>query len=153
MAAFNFKPQFVPPIESGVKGGTIRAYRRYPQKLGKPMHLFSGLRQISPAPRIEVPGLGSSPLCVAMNSIVVTRDKRVFVSAALGLPKASAFKTPHLFGRQLSLGDCERLAIFDGFDSFEQMMTFWDGRLPFLGHWCCWARPELHTIRNRRASA
>jgi hypothetical protein len=153
MASFNFKPQFVPCIESGVKGGTIRSYRRHPQKLGKPMHLFSGLRQVSPAHRIEVPGLGPSPKCVAIQSIIITERLDVWLS---GRPYVSewAIRAPKKWEFvKLQPDEKERLAIFDGFDSFDQMMSFWDGRLPFLGNWCCWLTPPGRVIASLGASA
>lgn len=41
-------------------------------------------------------------------------------------------------GNILAMDECETLAQADGFDSFAEMMQFWDGRLPFAGqiiHW------------------
>lgn len=152
MASFNFQPQFVSRIESGIKGGTIRAYRRHPQKLGEPMHLFRGLRQIKPAYRILVPGHGAAPACVHLQSIVITDLHYVWVSDNIDLPR-SVFRRPSAYAcRLLTPIECEQLALFDGFDSFNEMMSFWDGRLPFLGHWQCWKTPAfLQTVSGAAA--
>jgi hypothetical protein len=146
MASFNFKAQFVPSIEAGTKGGTIRAYRKYRQQIGKPMYLFSGQRQIKPAYHVQPRGLDWPPPCVAMQSIIIRVSGQVLLSPLLWVPK-TALSRPRIFGFvELQPDEKERLAIFDGFEAFDQMLKFWDGRLPFLGHWCCWRTPPGQVV-------
>lgn len=140
MAVFNFKERFIEPIERGTKGGTIRAYRRHPQKLDMPMHLYHGLRQFSPAYRIQPSD--TVPFCVAIYSVIITKSCEVHTSNILNLPKSAARNPGIWTSRKLTVDERARLARFDGFDSFAEMMSFWDGRLPFLGHWYCWKDPN-----------
>lgn len=155
MASFNFKSRFVSRIEDGSKGGTIRDYRKHPQKLGEPMHLFNGLRQVKPAYRILPPGFDAPPPCVAMYSLIVTTDREVYISADLDLPDAirQGDARPWTNVVKFSRGDREQLARFDGFDSFAEMMGFWGGRLPFVGHWQCWLKPPIPRLRRLSAPA
>lgn len=151
MASFNFKPQFVDPIEAGTKGGTIRAYRRFTQKVNSPMYLFCGLRQVKPARRIVPPGLGFPPQCRLVWSIIITKRHNVWVHKSAARVPEWAAREPKSWGfRKLTGDEKDALALFDGFESFEHMMTFWDGRLPFLGHWNCWLTPPI--MVNRAAN-
>jgi len=151
VASFNFQRRFIDPIARGTKGGTIRAYRRFPQKVGEPMHLFHGLRQVKPALLIIDP----APVCVALMSIFMTKRHRVWISPRIRVPRSviSCHKSRWDLV-ELQPDERERLAIFDGFESFEEMMSFWDGRLPFLGHWQCWLEPPVRVLAPmRRATA
>jgi hypothetical protein len=44
MPAYNFKPQFVEPIQSGQKSTTIRPPRRRPTRAGDILYLYTGMR-------------------------------------------------------------------------------------------------------------
>jgi hypothetical protein len=60
---------------------------------------------------------------------------RAFVSS-----QSESIKTVSVYlqGKRLSPSECDALAKHDGFDSFTEMMRFWEGRLPFAGqvyHW------------------
>jgi hypothetical protein len=146
MASFNFQPRFVPHIESGRKTHAIRGYRRNPQKVGKPMYLFRGLRGKGPAYRPRVPGCDGAPNCTAVQSILITRSCDVWISDR---PWVSpwALRKPKLWGFvKLAPDEKERLAYHDGFDSFAEMMEFWDGRRPFLGNLNHWGMPEARTL-------
>jgi hypothetical protein len=146
MAAFNFQAQFLPLIESGIKGGTIRAYRKYRQQEGKPMHLYYGLRRIKPAHQVRPQGLDWPPRCVSVQSIIIRASGQVFLSYLPWVPR-TALSRPKIFGFiELQPDEKEHLALFDGFESFDQMMKYWEGRLPFLGHWCCWRTPPGRVI-------
>lgn len=45
MPAYNFKAQFVEPIQSGKKVTTIRPCRKRPTRVGDTLHLFTGQRK------------------------------------------------------------------------------------------------------------
>jgi hypothetical protein len=120
MGLYNFKKRFVPYILDGTKTHTIRARRRVPDKIGNPFHGYTGLRTKSAQKLIE-------SRITQIQSIYVSILREVFVDRIL-----------------LSTKDCNTLAWRDGFRSdkiifaFEEMMTFWEGRLPFEGdmiHW------------------
>jgi hypothetical protein len=120
MGLYNFKKRFAPFVKDGSKTHTIRAKRKHRAKVGETLHLYTGLR----TKNTEL--LRRSP-CVRVEDIIVTRDQEVFVQ-----------------GVRLSADECSRLAYRDGFRSsdeahaFEEMMSFWEGRLPFNGdiiHW------------------
>jgi hypothetical protein len=117
MGLYNFKARFVPKIEDGSKRHTIRGRRRYEDKPGDTMHLFYGARTKQCRLLMRAP-------CVKVDRIQIT---------------SIAGKFDVFIGDSLLENDeCERLAVADGFDSFAEMMGFWDGRLPFKGkiyHW------------------
>jgi hypothetical protein len=109
MPPLNFKKQFRPHIESRRKKHTIRAKRKRPIKVGDKLYLYTGMRTE----------------CVKVEEIAIKL-------AAGGVPVI------YVEGHPLAHDESEALAYADGFDSFADMMKFWDGRLPFTGdiiHW------------------
>jgi hypothetical protein len=122
MAAYNFQKRFVEPIRAGTKKHTIRADRkdgRVP-KIGEGLALYCGMR---------------TKQCFKILPGLVPCTK----VARIRIPNEGGFY-PFVFIDvvQLSLDECERLARADGFDSFGEMVYFWEGRLPFSGniiHW------------------
>lgn len=117
MAILNFKKQFVPMIRSGRKKHTIRATRKYPIKAGETLYLYTGLRQKG-AKRIAVK--------------TCTKVEAISIDYVCGVQQI------YLGGQMLDATEKERLSFADGFSSFQEMMNFWDGRLPFTGniiHW------------------
>lgn len=124
MALLNFQKRFVPHIEDGTKRHTIRATRKTPFKVGEMLHLYTGLRQKGAQLLFRAP-------CVKVEEIAIRHDTK-------------APSIIHVFIDGERLDECEKrvLAERDGFragpDSFEEMMRFWEGRLPFRGqivHW------------------
>lgn len=114
MGLYNFKAQFVPFILDGRKTHTIRAIRKHPQKVGGMMHLYTGLRQRGAK-------LLMRARCIDVQQITISRAGKVIIE-----------------GYPLTPDERKALAVSDGFNSFSEMMTFWDGRLPFVGqvlHW------------------
>ena len=120
MGLYNFKKRFAPFVADGSKRHTIRARRKHPTKVGDTVHLYTGLRQ--KGARL----LGRS-VCIKIEEIQISLAQQVFVD-----------------GVELSLDEKNALAFCDGFRSFgvtrafEEMMAFWNGRLPFEGdiiHW------------------
>ena len=122
MGLYNFKKRFAPFVLDGSKRHTIRAKRAHPDKPGNPVHLYTGLR--TKAAKL----LGRS-ICVRIEEIRISEDQHVFVNFEM-----------------LSADEKNALAYCDGFRSrgvshaFEEMMEFWEGRLPFVGDIIHWQR-------------
>jgi len=54
------------------------------------------------------------------------------------LAKGCLFPSITIDGNDLSADEKDSLAFADGFETFAEMMQFWEGRLPFVGdiiHW------------------
>lgn len=121
MGLYDFKPQFVPFILSGEKKHTIREMRKYPDKPGKTLYLYVGLRT-------KKAKLIKRVKCVKVERITIEKSGKNW-------PVFSV----RIAGFLLSPSECEQLAHHDGFSNFDQMMKFWDGRLPFKGQIVHWA--------------
>ena len=123
MAALNFKKRFVPPIQAGTKGHTIRADRkdgRVP-KVGEPLYLYCGMRTKN---CFKI--LPDAHPCKNVERIIIERfheaDFHIIVDH-----------------NALAPDECERLAVADGFESFAEMKAFWkDREFPFYGHIIHW---------------
>jgi hypothetical protein len=118
MPLLNFKPQFVEPIRSGRKCHTIRARRLIPIKPGDNLYLYVGLRHKG-AERI----LPEPVKCSRVESIAIDATTTGMVT---------------LGGVPLTYDERELLAVADGFRNWDEMLEFWEGRLPFVGqiiHW------------------
>lgn len=119
MGLYNFQKRFVPFIESGEKTHTIRAKRKHPAKAGEMLHLYTGLRQKGARLLMRVP---------------CTRVETIEINA----------KTTHMVsidGEYLYSSEREQLARRDGFANWDDMLAFWQGRLPFEGHIIHWKKP------------
>ena len=127
MGLYNFMPRFVDPILRGEKTHTIRARRRYPDRPGSTMHLYTGLRQ-------KGARLLMRRLCVKVQDIEITVG---------GVT---------LDGVRLDADEREALARSDGFASWGEMLWFWDGRLPFKGNVFHWS-PKCDQPMPRAAGA
>lgn len=155
MGSYNFKYQFEPFILDWSKRHTIRGERKHPDRPGRVMHLFTGLRH---------PGARSlmRAMCVRTEFIRIDggpqASHQIRMGLSLGPGKGSeqlAAAAPTygstMGGPMIRLAEDElqALAWRDGFrpegssldnpgDAFRLMMSFWDGRLPFEGevyHW------------------
>jgi hypothetical protein len=118
MGLYNFDPQFVPGIRSGIILHTIRRHRAHPDKPGNTLHLYMGLRTRS----VE---LITRVICTRIEEIRIRRQP-------VGI---------YLGGELLSPDECEIFAQQDGCYTFAQMMECWHGRLPFEGVVLYW-KPE-----------
>lgn len=112
MPLLGFKKQFAPLVEAGTKRQTIRAKRfdgKNPHQ-GETLYLYTGLRTK------ECRKLGE-PLCKSVEEITIESH---------GINVA---------GSWLDHADVEELARKDGFDSFEQLLAFFEKEhgLPFDG--------------------
>jgi hypothetical protein len=114
MPAFNFNPRFVPHILSGRTKHTIRARRSRPFKVGDKIHLFTGMRTRFCAKLMETE-------CVNVENIRITSWWAIMIG-----------------DNYLAKDECESFAYADGFDSFTEMMSYWDAALPFEGHIVHW---------------
>lgn len=116
MPALNFRPMFVDHIRSGRKNHTIRADRKVPIKVGDKLYLYCGMRQ-------------KGAFRILPDAVMCTKIEAIVIDGTLGI----------MVGEDgLSQDECEQLARCDGFSSHAEMMSFWDGRLPFKGqiiHW------------------
>lgn len=126
MGLYNFQSRFVPFILDGRKTHTIRAMRVHSDKPGNILHLYTGLRQKGARLLMRVP-------CVKVEEIRIALDG---VAGRGGNRKWEV----HVWidGERLDRDERELLARRDGFSNFEEMMTFWDGRIPFQGHIIHW---------------
>lgn len=114
MPAYNFKMQFRESILSGRKRHTIRARRRRPTKPGETITLYTGMRTKN---------------CQKIAESVCTKVQWIVIG-----PMGS-IAIDHMV---LSADERDRLAYADGFANHEEMIKFWEGRLPFEGeiiHW------------------
>lgn len=112
MPLLGFKKQFAPLVETGRKRQTIRAKRRDGRNphAGETLFLYTGLRTKSCRKlRIET-CKSSQEICIKSHGINVA-------------------------GEWLRHADVEVLARNDGFDSFEQLLAFFEKEhgLPFWG--------------------
>jgi hypothetical protein len=118
-----FQRRFAPFVLDGSKTHTIRAVRKIPPKVGETCHCYVDPRQKT------MRLLGRWP-CVRVEEIIITRYQLVYVEDQI-----------------LSRSECNSLAWRDGFRSadrgraFEEMMEFWEGRLPFRGQVIHWRKP------------
>jgi hypothetical protein len=124
MGLYNFMPQFVAPIKKGTKTHTIRAPRAHPDKPGNVLHLYMGLRTRSVELIMRVP-------CVKVEDILI-RER-----PSLSEDATDRFEVA-IDGLGLEADEKEALAQRDGFKNFTEMMKFWNGRLPFIGHIIHW---------------
>jgi hypothetical protein len=117
MGLYNFKKQFVSKIQIGEKRHTIRAKRARSPKVGETLYLYTGLRQKGAELLMRVP-------CTKVQDITIAES---LGGAAILID-----------GEPLDRSEKEQLARSDGFENFDEMMRFWNGRLPFSGdiiHW------------------
>jgi hypothetical protein len=119
MGLYNFEPRFVPFIKAGTKCHTIRKTRRYPDRPGRRLFLYEGLRTKNSRLILKT-------YCTRVENISISEKHEIFIE-----------------GQKLSKSEAERLAQADGFSSFVQMMNFWDAKneLPFVGHVIHWGKP------------
>ena len=118
MPALNFKEQFIEPIQSGRKNHTIRADRKVPIKRGNRLYLYCGMRHAGAFRILPEPVTCSRVEAIEINA----RTSGIVVVG----------------GVLLDYTERTRLAVADGFRCWDEMLAFWEGRLPFTGsiiHW------------------
>lgn len=115
-----FKRRFAPFVVDGSKTHTIRATRKNLPKVGEMCHCYVDPRQKT------MRLLGRWP-CVKVQQISISIYGLVIID-----------------GESLDVDESNVLAWRDGFrsrqpdEAFDEMMEFWQGRLPFRGHVIHW---------------
>jgi hypothetical protein len=135
MPTFNFKAQFVEPIENGTKGGTIRAYRKYPCRVGQTMYLATGPR-FKPIRIKEVP-------CVEVWNVMIMENK-IILKSSVEMTMLDGMSLPGITVVLDTATELNAFAKTDGFESFGEMKKFWDGGLPFEGFNARWIPLKQH---------
>src|SRR3954463_15453697 len=115
MGLYNFRERFVNPILAGTKRHTIRARRHNPDRPGSTLHLYTGLRRKGARLLMRAP-------CTAVSEIEIAERGTI-----------------RLDGRDLRHDEGGELAGREGFAGLAEMLAFWDGRLPFVGHMIFWS--------------
>ncbi len=128
MPALNFKIQFVPHIRSGRKTHTIRSTRKLPIKTGDTLYLYTGMRTRHCQKIIQ-------SVCLKVEDVLI-RQRKTFSNDS-----TERFEVA-INGVGLESDEKQALAYADGFKSFSDMMIFWQGRLPFIGHIIHWERRD-----------
>jgi hypothetical protein len=129
MVALNFKPEFVIPIDAGVKRRTIRRVRKTGNpEPGKALQLFTGMRT-SECEKIR------DATCTRVRSVMIDYDGVRIDGRSLYAGDAPAYlggEDPESFD-----GDFARA---DGFNSFTDMLDFFRAQygLPFVGQLIEW---------------
>lgn len=129
MVALNFKPEFVYPIDAGIKRRTIRRVRKAgnpePQK---PLQLYTGMRTKGCEKIRDV-------TCTRVRPVVIDHTGITLDGRALYAGDAPAYQggeDPESYD-----GDFARA---DGFNDFSEMVDFFDSQygLPFEGQLIEW---------------
>lgn len=130
MGLYNFHKRFAPFVLAGTKTHTIRSFRRYPDKPGNTLHLYTGLRT-------KKAKLLMVAKCVKIEDI---RIELKLYSGKGVLARGLKFPVIFIDDAELTRDEMEALARRDGFNSFADMLIFWSGRLPFRGHVIHWRK-------------
>ena len=119
MPALNFQKRFAAAVEVGDKTQTIRAYRKRPIEVGDKLYLYTGMRTKLCRKLLDA-------VCESVSHIEID-----WVNAGLD-------------GLGLTDEECDKLAIDDGFDSYQQMVEWFDKThgTPFRGVLIQWS-PDL----------
>jgi hypothetical protein len=127
MGLYNFKQRFAPFILSGAKTHTIRAARRYPDKPGNTLHLYTGLRT------------KNTKLLMRVECVKVEEIRIWPIIRAMGTLRTLGVAIDDV---ELNDSECEQLARRDGFSSFNEFVNYWLAKgQPFSGftgtviHW------------------
>jgi hypothetical protein len=125
MVAYNFKPQFVPLIQSGQKRQTIRALgKRRHAKQGDALQLYTGMRTRNCQKLLDAICTNATPIKIQPHKLgdFVTGISIYLSDSVFALDAASA----------------ESLAKADGFESLSEFEEFFKDRLPLEGVMIQW---------------
>jgi len=156
MPAFSFKERFCPWVKDGSKPGTIRAFRKYPVRVGQLAHLYFGMRTK------YCTKLATSPEIIYVECIYITKVGDVYFINTNWFNKMQAedilkngLKAATLIGyevRKITLAEKNKLAWKDGFrhcvdytktsGCFDLMLRYWciNGGVPFIGFYTKWGK-------------
>jgi uncharacterized protein YqfB (UPF0267 family) len=122
MPAYSFQERFVPKVESGEKTHTIRGKRKARRKPGQRFVGYYAQR---------------TKQCRKLVESVITRVQDIFMFV-----NRDGDVMVDVDGERIALDECESLAVRDGFESWEEMKSFWVGRYPFDGDLIHWRPPS-----------
>jgi hypothetical protein len=128
MGLYNFQQRFAKAVRKGDKTHTIRAKRKHPDYPGCTFFGYTGLRT-KKAKRLIT------------STVVRVEDILIRKTCSLSDDATDIFEVA-IDGVGLEDSEKELLARRDGFNNFADMMRFWTGRLPFIGHIIHWKYPE-----------
>lgn len=149
MPAFSYKERFVPFIKNFTKTGTIRAFRKYPIKVGQMSYHYFGMRT-KYCTRLISPQVIKSvkTIWIFSDGSVYLLDNQLSKSEALKLMR-NRIKLS-IVAKLLSVDERNQLAWNDGFQNgmtkkdsdgcFWFMINFWKQthELPFTGQYIKW---------------
>src|ERR1035437_2657281 len=124
-----FKRQFAPYVEDGSKTHSIRGIRRTAPKVGETCHCYVDPRQKT------MRLLGRWP---------IVKVDEIYINSRV-LSEEATYIDIRINGIPLSWDEKNQLAWADGFRpelgrqyALAEMMRFWNGRMPFVGHIIHW---------------
>ena len=98
MTAYNFKKEFAPLVEQGIKKQTIRKKRKYPTRKGDTLYLYTGMmhtncrRLLPPTPCTDVRAIRITDLRVELDGIPIHHERVNEIAKADGFDNVVAFK-------------------------------------------------------------
>lgn len=113
MALLGYKPQFVDPLRSGQKTGTIRVPRKYPVKERERLYHYTGLRTKHCYKIGESICLTCEPITILLNSGVIVIDRKIDLFST---------DTADVYKGEAQLN---KFAYHDGFANWKEMKAFW----------------------------
>jgi hypothetical protein len=130
-----FQKQFVPFMLDGTKAHTIRGERKDGKrpKPGEMLHLWTGLRQKGAAFVLRAPCLRTEEVEICAGELGDSWDFRLN-GTLLDHVERDLLAWRDGFRYESRIGENRFLAV----GSFDLMMQFWDGRLPFRGWITYW---------------
>jgi len=116
MPAYNFKKQFAPLVEQGIKRSTIRQPRKRPTCPGDTLSLYTGMRT-------KECRLLREETCKSVQQVHITAEAEIFIA-----------------GCQLRADEAYDLANGDGFPTLLEFLFFFRNEygLPFEGELIKW---------------
>lgn len=113
MALLGYRPQFVDPLLSGQKIGTIRAVRKYPIKERERLYHYTGLRTKHCHKIGESTCVTCEPITILLNSGVIVIDRKIDLFST---------DTCDVYKGEKQLN---KFAYHDGFRNWREMREFW----------------------------
>lgn len=116
MVAYSFRSRFVARIEDGSKRQTMRNERARHARVGEKVQLYTGMRTKS----CRLIGIATCP------AVLPVRMDFHALTVAFGPGLADTIASP---------AELEWFARRDGFDSWADLRTFWNGEHATVIHW------------------
>ncbi len=113
MALLGYKAQFVDPLRSGQKNGTIRTVRKYPVRERERLYHYTGLRTKHAFKIGESLCITCEPITILLNSGVIVIDRKIDLFST---------ETVDVYKGEKELN---KFAYHDGFRTWQEMKAFW----------------------------